>query len=63
VVVDVQYEIDHSVVVVHLVEVTLDDFQVIEPMEDPMLVEPVVDKIVVDNLMDLYEQILVEELE
>lgn len=63
VVVDVQYENNHSVVVVHLVEVTLDDFLVIELQQDSMFVELLVDDIVFENLVDLYEQISVVELE
>ncbi len=61
--VDVQYENNHSVVVVHLVEVTLDDFLVIELQQDSMFVELLVDDIVFENLVDLYEQISVVELE
>jgi len=63
VVVDVQYENNHSVVVVHLVEVTLDDFLVMELQQDSMFVELLVDDIVFENLVDLYEQISVVELE
>jgi hypothetical protein len=56
-VVVVQYENDHLVVVVHLVEVTLDDFLVLVSQQDSMFVGLVVDDIEVHNLMDLYEQI------
>lgn len=52
---DVQYENDHLVGVVHLVELTLDDFQEIALQQDSKCVGPVVDDIEVDNLMDLYE--------
>ncbi len=56
-VVGVQYENDHLVVVVHLVEVTLDDFLVVVSQQESTLVGLVVDGIEVDSLMDLYEQI------
>jgi hypothetical protein len=57
VVVDVQYENYHKVVVVHLVEATLDDFQEIELQQDSMIEELVVNDIGFDNLKDLYERI------
>jgi len=47
--VDVPYENHHLVVVVHLVEVTLDDFL------DAILVLMVMILVVVDNLVNLYE--------
>ncbi len=56
-VVDVQYENYHKVVVVHLVEATLDDFQEIELQQDSMIEELVVNDIGFENLKDLYERI------